>query len=206
VRQSLEADGFEVVAEVGSGSEAVRAAARTHPDVCLLDVFMPEGGIEAAAEIHRLMPAVPIVMLTVSASEEDMFAALHAGASGYLPKTTPADRLSRALRGILAGEGGLSRRLTAKLIDEFRRRGTGRHHAASPAAVRFADRLTEREIEVLDLLAEGQATSQIATRLAISDVTVRRHVSAIVRKTGAGDRADVLRLVSEERNRSASAP
>jgi two-component system nitrate/nitrite response regulator NarL len=197
VALTLESGGFDVVAEVANGPDAVEAAIRTRPDLCLLDLFMPGGGIEAIGEIHRSQPEMPIVVLTVSTSEADLFAALGAGACGFLPKETSASRLPELLRDVMAGEAALPGHLTAKLIAEFRSRS--RHRPAPFGRQAFGGRLTEREIEVLGLLADGMATSQIAGELDIRDVTVRRHVSAIVRKTGTGSRSAAVRLVNAER-------
>ena len=110
VRLALEHSEFGVVAEATTAAEAVSAALRHRPDVCLLDIYMPGGGIEAAGEIReRASRDTALVMLTASDSDDDLFAALRAGATGYLPKTTAADRLAPALRGVLAGEAALPR-------------------------------------------------------------------------------------------------
>jgi len=193
VMLALEDTEFAVVADATTGAEAIDAALRHRPDVCLLDIYMPGGGIEAAAEIHRALPEAAIVMLTASDSDEDLFAALRAGALGYLPKTTAADRLASALRGVLAGEAALPRTLTARLIEEFRRgpaRGRATRSRSEGAAYGIA--FTDRELEVVELLLEGLNTIEISQRLSISAVTVRRHISAIMRKTGADSRRTAL--------------
>jgi two-component system, NarL family, nitrate/nitrite response regulator NarL len=199
VRMALEAEGFTVVAEAADGRAAIAHALRTRPDLCVVDLSMPGGGIETIRELNRLLPASRVVVLTASASEEDMFAALGAGAAGFVPKGTASDRLPAILRGVLDGEAALPRRLTAKLIEEFRRRRVRRPMTSHLEGEAFATRLTEREMEVLELLADGQATSQIGGELGISDVTVRRHVSAIVHKVGVADRSSAVRLVRESR-------
>lgn len=197
VALALQDTGFHIVAEATNAADAVSAALRHSPDVCLLDIYMPGGGIEAAGEIRRALPDTAIVMLTASDSDEDLFAALRAGATGYLPKTTSADRLGQALRGVLAGEAALPRTLTARLIEEFRAR-PARARASRPSStgVEYGFALTDRELEVVELMLEDLNTIQISQRLSISAVTVRRHISAVVRKTGARSRraaADVLR-------------
>jgi DNA-binding NarL/FixJ family response regulator len=139
---------------------------------------MPGGGIAAAERIAADLPDTAIVMLTVSSSEDDLFDAIRAGASGYLLKTTDPDRLPLALHGVLRGEAALPRTLTARLIEEFRRRGKVRRLSLADRRVE----LTERELDVLELLRRGQATMAIARRLGISAVTVRRHISAMMAK------------------------
>ena len=203
IRLALESDGtFEVVAEVVDGAQAVAEAKRTEPDLCLVDFFMPDGETEMIRELTRVLPKSQVVVLTVSTQDEDLFAALAAGAAGFVPKATAADRLPATLRGVMEGEAALPRRLTTKLIEEFRRR---RRHprGLSGLLTPFGDRLTEREVEVLELLAEGLATSQIAGALGVCDVTVRRHVASIVRKLGVADRSGAIRLVREARNSAA---
>jgi DNA-binding NarL/FixJ family response regulator len=192
VRMSLEDGGFNVVAEADGAAAAVDAAVRERPDLCLLDVYMPGGGITAAAEISARVPDTRIVMLTASADDEDLFAAVQAGAVGYLLKDTDPERLPLALRGVLAGEAALPRRLVARMIDEFRVRGDTRHGANLHG---FDAELTQREREVLEHLGEGRSTAEIADDLDISPVTVRRHVGEVVRKLGVPDREAAARLL-----------
>jgi len=197
IRAALENADFDVVAEAANGPAAVREAVRTAPHLCLVDFYMPGGGVDTIHELHRLLPRTLVVVLTVSTSEEDMFDSLAAGAAGFVPKETAADRLPDVLRGVLEGEAALPRRLTAKLIEEFRRRRTRRPAIAHDTNGAFGNVLTERESDVLELLATGRATSQIAGELGISDVTVRRHISRIVRKIGVADRGAAIRRVHE---------
>ena len=188
----LEGHGFSVCAEAHDGSGALEAALLERPDVCLLDVHMPGSGITAAAAISSCLPETAIVMLTVSRDDRDLFDALQAGASGYLLKDMDPDRLPFALRSVLEGEAALPRGLVARLIDEF----SGRRRRVALLKQRGAT-LTSREWEVLDLLREGLSTAEIAGRLAVSEVTVRRHVSAILKKLRVPDRAAALRLLGE---------
>jgi DNA-binding NarL/FixJ family response regulator len=190
LRSALEDAGMKVVAEVMNGPDAVLAAIGTKPDVALLDVHMPGGGIEAAAAIAREVPDTAVVMLSGVARDEDVFAALLAGARGYLLKDTDPDRLPLALQGVLEGEAALPRTLVARLIGEFRARQSVRPSLSGPAG----ERPSEREWQVLELMAEGLSTSAIADRLGISEVTVRRHVSAVVDKLGVSDRAEAVQL------------
>jgi DNA-binding NarL/FixJ family response regulator len=202
MRWALEHAGMKVVAEVTNGRDAVLAAIRTRPDVALLDINMPGGcGIEAAAQIARDAPETAVVMLSGVARDEDLFAAVLAGARGFLLKDTDPDRLPHALEGVMKGEAAVPRRLTARLIAELRLRDTVHRPVAGPSG----ERLSEREHEVLQLMAGGAPTRQIAERLGISPVTVRRHVSALIEKLGVADRAsavEVLRGAAERRPRA----
>jgi DNA-binding NarL/FixJ family response regulator len=194
VRLALEGHGFAICAEVGDAPSAVAAALREQPDVCLLDIHMPGSGIAAAAEIASRLPQTAIVMLTVSRDDADLFDALRAGAAGYLLKDIDPVRLPLALQGVLAGEAALPRGLVARLVDEFHARSRRRRLLAGRA--RDAQ-LTEREWDVLELLRDGLATAEIAARLTIAPVTVRRHVSEILRKLRVPDRKAALRLLEE---------
>ncbi len=196
VRLALEDGGFHVVAEAVDARSAVEAALEHRPDLCLLDVYMPGRGIAAAAELAEALPDMPIVMLSVSDTSEDLFEALHAGACGYLLKDTDPQRLPFALAAVLDGEAPLPRVLTARLITEFRRRGSERRTSDADGAWVT---LSERESEVLELLRTELSTKQIAHRLGISPVTVRRHISDLVRKLRVADRDAALRLTSAQK-------
>lgn len=192
VRESLEADGgFDVVAAVGDANAAVETALGERPDLCLLDIRMPGSGISAAHEVTAKLPDTAVVMLTVSRSDADLFAALRAGAAGYLLKDTDPTRLPHALRGVMAGEAALPRALVARVIDEFRSQGRRRVRVVGKRGAE----LTSREWEVLDMLREGLGTSEIATRLFLSPVTVRRHVSQILRKLRVKTREEAIRTL-----------
>jgi DNA-binding NarL/FixJ family response regulator len=141
------------------------------------------------------MPDTAVVMLTVSRNDRDLFDSLRAGALGYLLKDTSAERLPEALRGVLRGEAALPRQLVARLIDEFQERGRRR---TSDAISKRGVRLTSREWEVLDLLCDGRTTEEIAARLFVGAVTVRSHVSAILRKLGVPNREAAVRLFKAE--------
>ena len=201
VRAALEPD-FEICGEAASASEAVETALRTSPDVCILDVHMPGGGIAAAAEIGSALPSAAVVMLTISQHDDDLFDALKAGALGYLLKGTDPGRLPHALRGVLEGQAAVPRSLVARVIAEFRDQSARRR---LPLVGQRAVTLTNREWQVLDLLRDGLTTHDIATRLFISRVTVRTHVSSILRKLGVQDRQAAIRLVGPPARRSASA-
>ena len=196
VRKSLEAGGFEVVAEASDGERAVELARKLKPDVCLLDISMPGGGgIKAAATISDEFPDTAIVMLTAFAGDDELFDSLKAGAAGYLLKETDPNRLPFALRGILDGEAAVPRRLVARLIDEFRSQGRRRR---VPMGGKRGPELTSRQWEVLELMGEGYTTTEIGRRLDVSPTTVRRHVSDILAKLGVSDRREAIALFSDD--------
>jgi DNA-binding NarL/FixJ family response regulator len=183
-----------VCAEVASAAESVAAAERERPDLCLLDVCMPGNGVAAASEIAARLPETVIVMLTVSDSDEDLFAALRAGVQGYLLKDIDPARLALAVEGVLAGEAALPRTLVARVLDEFRARRR-RRHLLLPGG--RGSTLTDREWETLELLAEGLSTAEAAERLLVAPVTVRRHTASILKKLKVADRRSLLRLLRE---------
>lgn len=192
VKAALERDGFVVCAQAHDARSAIEAARRERPDVCLLDIHMPGDGIHAAETISHELPDAAVVMLTVSRTDDDLFNALRAGASGYLLKDIDPGRLPLALRGVLDGEAALPRRLVALLIEEFRERKRRRR---IPLVGRRAAELTDREWEVLELMKQGMTTEEIAARLFISPVTVRTHVSAVLRKLQVPTREAALELL-----------
>ena len=192
VRGALEADGFVVVAEVGDARRAVEAAVLHEPDVCVLDIHMPGNGIDAAREIAHKLGDISIVMLTASRDDDDLFEALKAGASGYLLKDMDPDRLGPALRGVLSGEAALPRALAMKVIQQFQSPARRRLLAGKGSP---ASKLTSREAEVLELMADGLSTEQIAGRLFVSQVTVRTHVANVLKKLRVPDRAAAVRLL-----------
>jgi DNA-binding NarL/FixJ family response regulator len=195
VRATLEHDPrFRVVGDAPDAFSAIEAAVRLRPALCLLDIRMPGGGIHAAWEISARLPPVKIVMLTVSDDDADLFAALRAGAVGYLVKDMGDERLADALADVFEGRAALPRSLVARLIDEFHDRSARRR---SVIADRPEAHLTSREWQVLDLMRQGLSTSQIAHRLVLSPVTVRTHANSIMRKARAPDRETLLRRIDE---------
>ncbi len=195
VRAALEADGFKVVAEVGDAQSAYRAALELKPHVCLLDIHMPGNGLKAAAKISSDVPESAVVMLTVSRNDEDLFDALRVGASGYLLKDIDPEKLPEALRGVLRGEAAIPPSLVARMMQEFR--GPGRRRKL-PLVGRKGVELTSKEWEVLDLMREGQSTSEMAERLFVSPVTVRSHVSQILKKLQVKSRDEAVRVLEEQ--------
>jgi DNA-binding NarL/FixJ family response regulator len=193
IQRALERDQrFSVCASVADAAGAIQAAVRERPDACLLDIRMPGDGLAAAWEIAARLPQAKIVMLTVSDNDADLFAALRAGAHGYLLKTMNLRRLPDALDGVLAGEAAMPPALVARVLEQFRgREPRWRQPVADDSS---GGRLTSREWEVLALLTQGLSTSEIAQRLNLSDSAVRVHISAIVRKLGVPDRAAAMDL------------
>jgi len=191
VRMALMRGGFNVLAEAADRDGAVSAVLRERPDVCLLDIHMPGGGIEAASRIAEAGVATSVVMLTVSDSTDDVLAALRAGAVGYLPKDTSPDRLPAALCGVLKGEAALPRALVGLVLHEFRD-----YTAAVADPVRVGEvELTARESEILRMLGSGLTTLEVGEILSLSPVTVRRHISAGVAKLGVADREAAIRAI-----------
>ncbi len=195
VKHALEADGCVVLAAVADGPKVVAAALEHKPDVCVLDIHMAGGGIRAASEISLALPDTAIVMLTASRDDEDLFEALRAGASGYLLKDMDPDRLAAALRGVLAGEAALPRALALKVIQQLQ---APSRRMFRPVKGSAAARLTSRETEVLELMAEGLSTEQIAEKLFVGKVTVRTHVSNVLKKLRVPDRESAVRLVRSQ--------
>jgi two-component system, NarL family, nitrate/nitrite response regulator NarL len=193
VRSALEADGLRVVAEAGTAAAAVEAACRLKPDVCLLAVHLPGDGIEATRQITDALPDTKIVMLTASEREEDLFAALRAGADGYLLKSIAPARLPHAVRGVASGEAALPREMTARLIREYRDRG--RRSVPRLVVEGNVVELTVREFEVLERLRKHERTAEIAAHLGISEITVRRHVSTAMHKLGTPNRHSTIELL-----------
>ena len=195
IRLALEGRSFEIVAEVSSADAAVAEAVAHHPDLCLLDLYMPGGGIDATRRIHLEVPESKIVVLTVSTSEDDVFNALIAGASGYLRKDISAERLPAALHAVLEGEAAVPRSLGRRLIEDLRAHSSGGWENPRFARQRDRPELTPREWEVLQLVAERLPTSAVGQRLGISEITVRRHISSIMHKLGVPSRASAVRLL-----------
>ncbi|WP_457972352.1 response regulator [Arthrobacter sp. D1-17] len=191
VREALEAGGWEVCGDGATAGEAIELALRHRPDVVLLDINMPGNGISAAQEISRTLPETAVVMLTQSADDEDLFDSLRAGASGYLLKTTDPAVLADVLRGVLSGEAAMSPALVTRILQEFKAPAR-RILSWKPAAVA---KLSPREWEVMELLATGLGTEDVANKLFVSPTTVRVHVSTVLRKLRVKDRESAFRAL-----------
>ena len=194
VRASLDSDGFEMVGEASSARTAVELALELKPDVCLLDIHMPGGGIAAAEEISRSLPNCAVVMLTYSREDDDLFDSLRAGARGYLLKDMDPDRIGPALHGVLAGEAALPRSLVSRVLEEFQGKSRRKLFAAS----RQPTQLTSREWEIMELLRQGLSTEEVATRLFVAPGTVRVHVSSVLKKLRVSDRTTAIQVLSGE--------
>lgn len=177
---------IEVVGEAGDGESARREAQLTHPDVVVMDLHMPgTNGVDATRTIIRSAPATRVLVLTMFEDDESVFAAMRAGASGYLVKGAQQDEIIRAVRSVAAGQAIFGPTVARRIIDYFA--GAARVPTAEP----FAE-LTAREREVLDLIAAGQNNSGIARILVISGKTVSNHISAIFAKLQVADRAEAI--------------
>jgi len=171
-------DDLEVVGEAGDGFEALEKARETMPDIILMDITMPRcSGLEAVKILKREMPSVHIVMLTVSAEESDLFAAIKNGAEGYLLKNLEPEQLFDLLAGVRRGEAAISGTLATKILHEFSR--PDEQLAAAGVA---ADELTARETDVLELVASGQTNREIANALCVAENTVKIHLRNILHK------------------------
>jgi DNA-binding NarL/FixJ family response regulator len=176
---------FEVVGEAGTGAAAVFEAARLRPDVVLMDLEMPElDGIEAIRRLRAADPAVQVVVLTAFDTDERIFGALQAGAQGYLLKGAPRAEIFAAIRTVSSGKALIPPVVASKLLRQMR-------------AGDDLDALTEREREVLGLLASGLANREIAARLSITERTVKFHVSSVLSKLGAKNRTRAARMARE---------
>jgi len=193
IRLVLEGAGFEICAEPLDRTAALDAALGCRPAICLLAERLPGGAIAALQDIHNRLPGTKLVLLTESDDPVTLFAAIRAGACGYVRTDRDPRRLADTLRGVLAGEAALSRAMTYVLLERWRTRERGRTLATVPGA----SAITDRELDVLELMAEGSHTSEIAARLSISDVTVRRHVASVVAKLGVEDRAGAIAVLKE---------
>jgi len=185
---------LELIGEAGDGEEAVRMAAELVPDVVLMDVRMPKlAGIEAARQISTELPTTKIVMLTVSDDDSDLFEAIKAGASGYLLKEVDPAEIADAVRQIHSGQSLLSPAVASKLVSEF----AALSKRADEKAMRPS--LTDRELQVLTLAADGLTNRQIGRRLEISENTVKNHIRNILEKLHLHSRMEaVLYAVREE--------
>jgi DNA-binding NarL/FixJ family response regulator len=183
---SLQPD-LEVVAEVGDGAAAVEAARTLAPDVVLMDLRMPGvGGVEATRRLKAAQPAVRVIVLTTFEEDEEVFAALRAGAVGYLLKASPSEKLCEAIRLAARGEMLLEPSVAAKLVNEFTRLAGRAPVPVKPVAL--IEPLSAREREVLRFLADGLSNKEIGQRLNIAEGTVKNHMSQVLGKLGVLDR------------------
>jgi two-component system, NarL family, nitrate/nitrite response regulator NarL len=184
---------FEVVCEAADSGEALRCAERDRPDLILLDNHLPGvRGVDAIAGLKELLPDARVLMLTVSENEDDLAAALQAGADGYLLKTINSEDLNDSILKVLAGESVVSPEMTTKLVTAFRARAAAPASSTAPAnggaPADAIDSLSAREREILTLIARGASNKVIARDLDIAETTVKIHVQHILRKLGLSSR------------------
>jgi len=184
LRRSMVERGFDVIGEARDGAEAVELAASLRPDVILMDVSMPEiDGVEATRQIRERQADVFIVMLTMHADQDVLADAIRAGANGYLVKDCSTDEIASAIETVAGGETALSPRLAASMLAEVRRQ----EDQAEQTRV-----ITKREEEVLQHIADGCSTPEVAERLYISQKTVKNHLASIYQKLDARDRTQAV--------------
>jgi two-component system, NarL family, response regulator LiaR len=173
-------EGLDIVGEAGDGLEAVAEAKRVRPDVVLLDLVMPNlDGIDAIRQIRQASPSTKIIVLTTFADDEKVFPAVRAGAAGYLLKDVEPKELVEAIRTVIRGQGLLHPSIASKLMNEF----AGGHQRADAL-----EALTDREMDVLRLIAQGKSNREIAREFVLSEKTVKTHVSNILAKLRLADR------------------
>ncbi|MDY7104343.1 MAG: response regulator transcription factor [Actinomycetota bacterium] len=182
-------DDIDVIGEAADGREAIDAARRLRPDVVLMDIRMPNvDGVEATRVIAATADAPTVLILTTFDLDEYVYAALRAGASGFLLKDTPADDLAAAVRVLARGDALIAPSITRRLLAEFMAAGP-----PEPGTDRAAlERLTERETEVLTLMARGLSNGEIADELILGEATIKTHVSRVLMKLGARDRVQAV--------------
>jgi DNA-binding NarL/FixJ family response regulator len=193
VRMALIRHGLEIAAEAADADAAIRAAVAERPDVVLIAADLPGDGIDAARRITARAPGTKIVVLTGRPNGDELVAAVLAGAYGYLGKDMSQSRLPVAVDAVLAGETALPRPFMGHVLEALRGRDA-RRVKLSGRAGRF---VSDRQWEVLNMLAEGRSTAEMAHRLGISEVTARRHISAVLSRLGLRDRASAAELLRD---------
>lgn len=194
IRALLERGGFVVSGEAASAKRGAAAALRERPELVVVHGNVPGGGVAAVGLIKTRVPSTAAVLITQRADADELVDALRAGAAGYVLETIGPEGIGRALQAVRRGEPAIPRELLGALADEFRARGL-RRRVSVPG--RPVAELTRRQSEVLELLRRGLSTAEIAERLFISPVTVRRHLGIAIGKLAAKDRAAALRVLEE---------
>jgi two-component system NarL family response regulator len=193
-----EEDDLELVGQASDGAEAAEKASRALPDVVLMDIRMPRrSGIEACRTMKEAAPSTKIVMLTISDEEEDLFDAIKAGASGYLLKDIPLDEVAEAVRAVYGGQSLISPSMAGKLLTEFAT--LARRNEEEPPRQVPAPKLTDREMEVLRLVAKGMNNRDIAKELFISENTVKNHVRNILEKLQIHSRMEAVMVAVRDK-------
>jgi two-component system, NarL family, nitrate/nitrite response regulator NarL len=178
-------EGIEVVGEGATAADALKVAEELRPDVMLLDISLPGGGVEAAANIARACPSVRAVMLTASESELDVASALQAGARGYILKGSSAAEVIETVRAIFKGESYVAPSLAARLLIQMGKRN-------EVVASKPVSDLTAREDEILALVSSGMTNKEIANRLRLTERTVKHHMTSIMRKSNVRNRVEAM--------------
>jgi DNA-binding NarL/FixJ family response regulator len=178
-------EGIEVVGEGATAADALKVAEELRPDVMLLDISLPGGGVEAAASIARACPSVRAVMLTASESELDVASALQAGARGYILKGSSAAEVVETVRAIFKGESYVAPSLAARLLIQMGKRN-------EVVASKPVSDLTAREDEILALVSSGMTNKEIANRLRLTERTVKHHMTSIMRKSNVRNRVEAM--------------
>ena len=177
---------FQVVGEAANGEEALQLAATLHPHVVLMDLRMPVlDGVSATRALHASRPECRVIVLTTFDDDENVFDGLRAGAVGYLLKDTPSERLFEAIRAAARGESFLQPSIAAKVVAEFARMSNLPPRRADPP---LREPLSDREWEILRLVAQGASNKEIAAALVLAEGTVKNHITNILAKLGVGDR------------------
>jgi DNA-binding NarL/FixJ family response regulator len=192
VRRALTNGGLVVCAEAADAARAVQEALAKRPDICLLDVRMPGGGVAAAWEITARLPTTKVVMLTVSDEDADLFRALRAGAVSYLVKDLDLSTLPQTLLDVADGKAAIPPELVARLVSQFH--SNDPRFRTTEIGTELGPRLTSREWDVLAGLAEGLSTRDIGRRLQLKPSGVRAHISAVVQKLGVADRHEAVAM------------
>jgi len=191
--------GLEIVGQASDGVEAVAVATEVAPDVVLMDIRMPKmTGIEAARQMKEVAPSAKIVILTISDEDDDLFEAIRAGASGYLLKDIPLDELADSVRAVHGGQSLINPSMAGKLLTEFATLAR-RDADEGPAKHAPAPKLTEREMEVLRLVARGMNNRDIAKELFISENTLKNHVRNILEKLQIHSRMEAVMIAVREK-------
>jgi len=181
-RSLSEIDGFQIVAEGSTKDDAIRVAETLQPDVLLMDISMPGGGLNAILPILATVPSQKIVMLTVSESSDDVTAALNSGAKGYVLKGVGSRALAEIIRSVAAGESYVAPALSARLLSS--------RSSTAPKTPSALEALTARELQVLQLVASGLSNKHVARQLDLHEKTVKHHMTQIMAKLGVANRTE----------------
>ena len=194
LKNLLTARGIQVVGEVHNGAEAIQLAQRLQPDVILMDIQMPVlDGLAATRVIHAEMPEIRIVMLTMSAEDKNLFEAIRSGAFGYLLKTLDTEEFFQHMLALTRGEAPLSPGLAARILREFGRQARPGNRPAPMTEA--SQRLSDRQVEVLKLVAQGLTYKEVGAKLHLSERTIKYHMGEIIQRLHLKNRAQVVKYV-----------